>query len=712
MRRRERTVATPSLPEGDGLNRLLDLTIALLCSPQPRSPQWIFANVAAYKHRAAKVKADSLERSFQRDRDILDAVGLHLRRKTNGWTLVAEDVLMPSVPADARTLEALARGLKWAESSEMSVAATTAIRKLRAAGHDIPDLDSPQLVGVPIADRTKLDNESFRNLFKALECGLTIEFSYYPALETYSTRRTFEPWALGAVAGTLYLSGFDRQRQAQRTFRLARIDSIDLLAEPQSHPRPEATPEEIVVNGLRDGGFIIDAQVAFHQPDGAWELREKADAEGRCVDVEKQWLIATATRLASEVTVLSPDKVRERVNENLATAKEVYEELVRTVEPVAAEEAATAAAAAAGAQLEDDGASVEVEDQPQPSPRRKRATLEETLLEALLVLAWFSNRPGSSIASAQMGLDLPASRIRAILAQVQYSGEPGLYPGSLIEVDANPRMANVIDALGLDRPTRLSSDEVGVLNLGLEAYRSTLPAADRDAVTAAMAFVRQVGVGGAQHESVAADVLAPKVGDCLSAIVGAIRDRCLIEVTYHSASSGTVRRRVLNPDDTRFIDGKAYLWAREWPAAASGEIKQRTYALSRMSEIEIREPGSAPDAPQKPELSIDDPFNFTAAEQWLTVDISPQSTWMLEYYPLHVLEEQPEEQPEGGLRAILPYTGEWTVSFLVAFAANLHVVYDDGHPDSLGPDAVLEIARGVVARANTGLAAYAGDQSA
>ena len=120
------------------------------------------------------------------------------------------------------------------------------------------------------------------------------------------TRRTVEPWAYGAVDGKIYLTGFDLDREQQRTFRLSRIADMQALPEFTTHPAPNLPAEQLILRGLESAGSRITARLRFTSNSGAEELRALTDASGQIGPVDRSWLLRTAAAYAPEVVVEEP----------------------------------------------------------------------------------------------------------------------------------------------------------------------------------------------------------------------------------------------------------------------------------------------------------------------------------------------------------------------------------------------------------------------
>lgn len=293
---RNRPVETHWVP---GASRLFNLVIALLNSDSPRAVEWVFSNVEGYQ-RATDAAA---RKQLERDRQDLAALGVHISG-TDRLSLDPAQTFLPDVEFTDGEATVIAAASRWAQSGEMRPAARSAYTKLAAAGMQYR-VSTGEVAVSSVPDHTALDDASFDAIFRALDNGLVLSFNYYPSLVDTPQQRRLEPWAYGAQDGLLYVTGFDPDRGSQRTFRLARIDSVSALPEFAHQPRPEGTPQQLIEQGLRSSRQMVTATIEFPD-DGAWELRRLADADGQVGPVEREWLVRTAAAYAPHAVVTSP----------------------------------------------------------------------------------------------------------------------------------------------------------------------------------------------------------------------------------------------------------------------------------------------------------------------------------------------------------------------------------------------------------------------
>lgn len=347
-------------------------------------------------------------------------------------------------------------------------------------------------------------------------------------------------------------------------------------------------------------------------------------------------------------------------------------------------------------------------------------TNAEQFQRTLTVLAWFRNHPNGTFMEAAADLRMKTTQIKHELHQITLCGLPGHYPGSLVEVSMDRMRATVEYTAGLDHPVRLSPMEAGVVLLSLEAIRSTLPADKQPAVASASAKIQRVLPHGGQGTSDTPDeaggvpaggVEKREVAEpspTILALRTAIDERRTVAMLYHSVSSDSFRHRHVRPDYLGLIDGETYLWAREEnehqadQGDKGDETVQKRFAVSRIDDVTLGDEGRAGAAVQ-PTIDREDPFDFAESEEWARVRVRADHAWMLEYYPMWLVDDDGDaDDGDGGdggdgefFDVYLPNTGPWTVRLLTAFSQGLRAVEP------------LTLAEEVRQRAEDGLNAYA-----
>lgn len=206
------------------LERLLTLTATLLGVPQPISADEIQRRVQGYPDGHA-----AFRRAFERDKDELRELGVPIvtvplpegEPGVDGYLIRNEDYYLADPGLDADELAAIGLAAQMVQFS----GAETAEALWKLGGAD-GGAGGAALAAVP-SDPTVIA------LFDAVRERRTVAFDYN------GEGRRVEPWRLSHQRGRWYVAGFDRSRDAERNFRVDRIESELALSEPDSFVRPE-----------------------------------------------------------------------------------------------------------------------------------------------------------------------------------------------------------------------------------------------------------------------------------------------------------------------------------------------------------------------------------------------------------------------------------------------------------------------------------------
>lgn len=211
----------------DKLERLLNLTAALLETPRPLTAGEIREKVPGYPESQA-----SFRRTFERDKADLREMGI---------PVVIDEIVKGDVPEQGYRIpkdQYYLRdpGLEADELAALQLAAS-AVRLDGLAGAAA----LWKLGGVPASARQERRDpavaalpadERLVQLFAAVTERCQVTFSYR------STTRTVDPYRLDFSRGRWYVGGFDHLRGEERVFRLDRVEGAIALGAPKSFQRP------------------------------------------------------------------------------------------------------------------------------------------------------------------------------------------------------------------------------------------------------------------------------------------------------------------------------------------------------------------------------------------------------------------------------------------------------------------------------------------
>jgi predicted DNA-binding transcriptional regulator YafY len=241
------------------LERLLNLVAALLDTAVPLSAEQIQQRIESYPDSAA-----SFRRAFERDKDDLREMGIPLRVEE----IPGSDPPLTGYRISRREYSGQVPELTPDELAALHVASNLvrvgglapddALRKLGGA---VPGAVAPSEPMVALPSDPRLGP-----LFRAATELALVTFRYH------GTDRTVEPYRLSFSRGQWYLSGFDRTRDAERLFRLDRIEGDVEVGEPKAFRRPEAIGSDPRVRAWELGDESIAARVRIDNDQALWAI--------------------------------------------------------------------------------------------------------------------------------------------------------------------------------------------------------------------------------------------------------------------------------------------------------------------------------------------------------------------------------------------------------------------------------------------------------
>ncbi|MFG2719364.1 helix-turn-helix transcriptional regulator [Streptomyces sp. NPDC048416] len=202
--------------------RLMNLALCLLGTRRALSKRELRESIEAYLEAGSD---DSFNRMFERDKDDLRELGLVIDTVENmdgetGYLARRDSNRLPPVQLDAEEAAALGLAARVWQQARLAGAASGALQKLRAAG--MPEADNPYEHSA-IEPRIPVHEAAFEPLMLACRDRRPVVFDYRKVTAVRPEVRQVEPWGLECWRGHWYLAGWDRDRGAERVFRLSRI---------------------------------------------------------------------------------------------------------------------------------------------------------------------------------------------------------------------------------------------------------------------------------------------------------------------------------------------------------------------------------------------------------------------------------------------------------------------------------------------------------
>jgi proteasome accessory factor C len=198
-----------------------------------------------------------------------------------------------------------------------------ALAKIENAAGDLAD--------APVAVRLPADAKRLDAIRGAIERGHALHLTYYTAARDETTDRVVDPMRVLMVGGKSYLEAWCRRAEATRMFRVDRIDAFTELDEP-SAPPARAVPQDVSAGVFRPAPDLplVTLRVGRSsrwlteyypveeiRPDGAeWVVTMRVTDLG--------WAQRLLTGVGTDVTVISPPELVDRIRQQATTALDQY----------------------------------------------------------------------------------------------------------------------------------------------------------------------------------------------------------------------------------------------------------------------------------------------------------------------------------------------------------------------------------------------------
>jgi proteasome accessory factor B len=206
------------------LERLLNLTMCLMATSRFLSVAEIGEMVDGYDPGTTDDTGDAFRRMFERDKQYLRDLGVPLETGTDsswtdevGYRIRPGDYALPDITLAPDEAAALGLAAELWSGASLAAASASAVRKLAAAGaRTLPGPDGLQ-------PRVETTEPAFAPCLAAVRTGQAIRFPYQKLDDPAPVERHVEPWGVVSWRGRWYLVGHDRDRGAERVFRLSRM---------------------------------------------------------------------------------------------------------------------------------------------------------------------------------------------------------------------------------------------------------------------------------------------------------------------------------------------------------------------------------------------------------------------------------------------------------------------------------------------------------
>ena len=249
-------------------------------------------------------------------------IGVPIARREDTFTntvsyRLREDKFLPPVEFTAGEWEVLQIVSKLATGRTLGEPASLSVLKLAgfAAGHERTE----QLEVRSFNEILGVDPTVIRQLTAAARYGVRATLAYRRDPTATVQQRNTEPWGVFAVGGRAYVIVYDLDRQDPRTFRLTRIEHVEVSRNRATAPRPKDI-EAAMYERLRSDYDLVTARLTIAEGQ-ALEVSRVAElvADGTYLlhNVPRHWVVEQALHYSDSVVVTEPADVRAEIMECL-----------------------------------------------------------------------------------------------------------------------------------------------------------------------------------------------------------------------------------------------------------------------------------------------------------------------------------------------------------------------------------------------------------
>ncbi len=304
----------------DKLERLLNLTAALIEAPRPLTAQELRARIPGYSEND-----EAFRRGFERDKEDLREMGIplvveaitHTDPPQDGYRIRKDDYFLRDPGLEPEELAALHLASNAVRLDGVNIGA--AIAKLGGAPQGPADdtaIQTPLVEALPASP-------ALVGIFDAVGNRRTVTFGYRGAT------RHLNPFRLDYQRGRWYVTGYDHDRDDERVFRLDRIEGDVSAGSARAFERPATAVPGIRRRAWELGGDeTITARLLVDADQAAWaaqiagdDLVEERRSDGSVVlrlEVGNlDAFLSFAIGFLEFAEVLDPPELRARLIENL-----------------------------------------------------------------------------------------------------------------------------------------------------------------------------------------------------------------------------------------------------------------------------------------------------------------------------------------------------------------------------------------------------------
>ena len=295
-------------------------------------------------------------------------------------------------------------------------------------------------------------------------------------------------------------------------------------------------------------------------------------------------------------------------------------------------------------------------------------TASERLSRLLALVPWLRAHDGITITEAAAHFHISNEQLSKDLWQLIVCGIPGYGPDQLVDIQFwDDDRIHVLDPITLEKPLRLTGEEVAALHLGLRVLSNLPGAYAQEPIFSAMVKLEAIA-----DPSLTLDITMPDQSAVIATLDDAIAGGSVLEIEYASGEADLIERRRIEPRTSFSVDGFVYVHAWCFRAEAV-----RTFRTDRIVSVVPTPDHPRPGIPaaEGPPALRRDPENMRTA----LLHIAPEALWIVDSEPVLQVPETSAERagdgPEDGVFAEIRYASvDWLVRWVMGHAGVVFVV--------------------------------------
>lgn len=539
---------------------LVSLVYTLLSKKNGFSAEYLRTRVDRYKG----LESETFKRYFERDKEELERLGIPIETviredaagtNTTYYRILPEKYRLEEIEFTPPEAAAIAMAASYWGEDALGNAAQRALARLGVA--------ATELDNSVFEPRVSSSEPAFGQLLDAITERFAVTFTYANPVGEQS-KRVIEPWGLGQRFGHWYVTGFDRDREAQRIFRLSRIlDEVKRVDGAPTVDRPAQFSMSEALNRMKLDSVTSTATLHLREGRG-YALRTRAE-EIQALDeswdivkvsyVNLEDMAKDVAALGSNVRVLEPANLRRAAASLLERALQAHRE------PVPAYELG--------------------------KPKKAAGKVPETVkvARALDMVSFIHDRGGATFGELQERFDLDRKALQRELDRLSLCGLPEGLPDELLDVIIDDDYVNIENAEHLSHKVRLNLAEAFSLMVALDLM-SAVPGVRDDSVVASARAKIEVATGHFSNLSnaVTARFVASEEPERWAQLHDAIEHHRVVKLHYIVGGRDALTERVIWPVRLKEQTGRIYLQA--WCTTANAP---RVFRMDRVRSLTVQD---------------------------------------------------------------------------------------------------------------------------